>query len=133
MNARIVTLDNQEMPGTQKDVALLDDLAFLSGARNTQAIGRWPDDRARFYHVTFQFLKAMETIHFYFIYGLMDEQIWRSWWNLYRHYLASPGLEHYWTLRHDLFSERFQRFVNQLAKPGEPMTVANLLGTEVKS
>ena len=84
-------------------------------------------------HVTFQFLKAMETIHFYFIYGLMDEQIWRGWWNLYRHYLASPGLEHYWTLRHDLFSERFQRFVNQMTKPGEPMTVANLLGTEVKS
>jgi len=58
-----------------------------------------PDDRARFYHVTFQFLKAMETIHFYFIYGLMDEQIWRGWWNLYRHYLASPGLEHYWNVR----------------------------------
>jgi hypothetical protein len=91
-----------------------------------------PDDRARFYHVTFQFLKAMETIHFHFIYGLMDEQIWRGWWNLYRHYLASPGLDHYWKLRHDLFSERFQRFVNQLAKPGEPMTVANLLGTEAK-
>jgi hypothetical protein len=36
-------------------------------------------------------------------------------------------------LRHDLFSERFQRFVSQMAKPGEPMTVANLLGTEVKS
>src|SRR6266403_1845112 len=45
----------------------------------------------------------------------------------------SPGLEHYWTLRHDLFSERFQRFVNQMTKPDEPMTVANLLGTEVKS
>ena len=92
-----------------------------------------PDDRARFYHVTFQFLKAMETIHFHFIYGLMDEQIWRGWWNLYRHYLASPGLDHYWKLRHDLFSERFQHFVNQLAKPGEPITVANLLGTEAKT
>jgi hypothetical protein len=92
-----------------------------------------PDDRARFYHVTFQFLKAMETIHLHFIYGLLDEQTWRGWLNLYRHYLASPGLEHYWTLRHDLFSERFQHFIDQLAKPGEPKTVANLLGTEVKS
>jgi hypothetical protein len=63
----------------------------------------------------------------------MDEQIWRGWWNLYRHYLASPGLEHYWNLRRELFSERFQRFVNQMAKPGDPMTVANLLGTEAKS
>jgi hypothetical protein len=92
-----------------------------------------PDDRARFYHVTFQFLKAMETIHSHFLDGLMDEQVWQGWANLYRHYLASPGLEHYWRLRHDLFSERFQRFVSSLAKPGEPMTVANLLGTEAKS
>jgi hypothetical protein len=91
-----------------------------------------PDDRARFYHVAFQFLKAMETIHIYFVYGLMDEQIWRGWWNLYRHYLASPGLDHYWKLRRDLFAERFQTYVNKVAKPGEPMTVANLLGTEVK-
>src|SRR5437870_4956884 len=101
------------------------------GLENINALS--PDDRARFYHVTFQFLKAMETIHLHFIYGLMDEQIWRGWRNLYQHYLACPGLGHYWTLRHDLFSERFQRFVNELVKPAEPMTVANLLGTEVKS
>jgi hypothetical protein len=101
------------------------------GLENINALS--PDDRARFYHVTFQFLKAMETIHLHFIYGLMDEQVWRGWWNLYRHYLASPGLEHYWELRHDLFSERFQDLVRSVAKPGEPMTVANLLGTEMKT
>ena len=73
------------------------ELAFGGSAETINALS--PNDRARFYHVTFQFLKAMETIHFHFIYGLMDEQIWRGWWNIYRHYLASPGLEHYWTLR----------------------------------
>jgi hypothetical protein len=92
-----------------------------------------PDDRARFYHVAFQFLKAMETIHFHFVYGLMDEHVWRGWRNLYQHYLACPGVEHYWSLRHDLFSDRFQAFVNTLEKPSKPLTVANLLGTEVKS
>lgn len=97
----------------------LEDIGALSG-----------DDRARFYHVAFQFLKAMETIHFHFIYGLMDEQVWRGWRNLYRHYLACPGLEHYWSLRRDLFSERFQSFVDTLEKPDDRMTVANLLGTE---
>src|SRR2546421_9978688 len=58
-----------------------------------------PDDRGPFYHVTFQFLKAVETIHFHFLYCLMDEQISRGWWNLYQHYLASPGLEHYLNFR----------------------------------
>ncbi len=86
------------------------------------------EERARFYHVAFQFLKAMETIHFHYTFGMMDEQIWRSWWNLYRHYLASPGLEYYWNLRHDLFSERFQQFVQTLDRPAERLTVGNLLG-----
>ena len=88
------------------------------------------DDKARFYHVAFQFLKAMETIHFHYIYGLMDEQIWRGWGNLYRHYLACPGLEYYWRLRNDLFSERFRTFVDSLDRPTQRLTVGNLLGQE---
>src|SRR5207248_11253593 len=88
------------------------------------------DDRARFYLAAFQFLKAMETIHFHYIYGLMDEQIWRGYWNLYRHYLVSPGLKYYWRRRQDLFSERFRTFANALDRPSQPLTVGNLLGDE---
>lgn len=88
------------------------------------------DDKARFFHVAFQFLKAMETIHFHYIYGLMDEQVWRAWGNLYRHYLASPGLDYYWSKRSDLFSERFQAFVESLDRPAERLTVGNLLGED---
>jgi hypothetical protein len=88
------------------------------------------EERARFYHVAFQFLKAMETIHHHYVYGLMEEQVWRGWSNLYRHYLASPGLEHYWRLRHDLFSERFQQFIASLERPADRLTVGNLLGEE---
>jgi hypothetical protein len=87
-----------------------------------------PEEKARFFHVAFQFLKAMETIHFHYIYGLMEEQVWRGWRNLYEHYLASPGLIYYWTLRHDLFSERFQQFVASLEQPTQRLTVGNLLG-----
>lgn len=88
------------------------------------------EDKARFFHFAFQFLKAMETIHFHYIYGLMDESIWRGWGNLYKHYLASPGIMFYWNLRHDLFSERFQEFVAGLDRPAQRLTVANLLGQE---
>ncbi len=90
-----------------------------------------PEEKARFFHVAFQFLKAMETIHFHYIYGLMEEQIWRGWRNLYKHYLASPGLIYYWQLRHDLFSERFQQFVASLESPSQRLTVGNLLGQEM--
>ena len=98
------------------------------GLENLDALS--PDEKARFFHVSFQFLKAMETIHFHYIYGLMDESIWRGWGNLYKHYLASPGILFYWNLRHDLFSERFQDFVAGLDRPAQRLTVANLLGQE---
>lgn len=89
-----------------------------------------PDEKARFFHVAFQFLKAMETIHFHYAYGVMEEPVWRGWRNLYEHYLASPGLEFYWKVRHNLFSERFQEFVASLDRPEKRLTVANLLGRE---
>jgi len=89
-----------------------------------------PDEKARFYHVAFQFLKAMETIHHHYVYKLMEEQVWRGWINLYRHYLATPGLANYWGLRQDLFSDRFRDFINSLELPKTRMTVGNLLGAE---
>lgn len=88
------------------------------------------EEKARFFHVAFQFLKAMETIHFHYVYGLMEEAVWRGWRNLYEHYFASPGLEFYWSVRRNLFSERFQEFVAELNRPTQRLTVANLLGQE---
>ncbi len=88
------------------------------------------EEKGRFFHAAFQFLKAMETIHFHYVYGLMEEQIWRGWSNLYRHYLATPGLSYYWQLRSELFSERFQQFISDLHLPTERLTVGNLLGEE---
>src|SRR4051794_10606931 len=86
------------------------------------------DDQARFFHSTYQFLKAYETIHFHHVYGLMDEQIWQGWCGLLKHYIVSPGIERYWEVRHDLFSERFQQFVAGLDRPEIRRTVGNLLG-----
>src|SRR5207237_1511657 len=101
---------------------------WRTGLENLDALS--VDDKARFFHFAFQFLKAMETIHFHYIYGLMDESIWRGWGNLYKHYLTSPGLVFYWNLRPDLFSERFQEFVAGLEQAAQRLTVANLLRHE---
>ena len=103
-------------------------LLWRKGLEDINSLG--PDEKARFFHVAFQFLKAMETIHFHYIYGLMEEQVWRGWRNLYRHYLDAPGLNYYWQLRHNLFSDRFQEFVAALEKPKQRLTVGNLLGEE---
>ena len=88
------------------------------------------EEKARFFHVAFQFLKAMETIHSHYIHGLMEQQVWHGWRNLYEHYLATPGLMYYWKLRHNLFSDRFQEFIASLDEPEQRLTVGNLLGQE---
>ena len=84
------------------------------------------EERARFFHATYQFLKAFETIHFHYVYGLMDKQLWEGWHGLLRHYVAAPGIAHYWKLRPEVFSERFRRFVNSLEPPSEQRTVGTL-------
>jgi hypothetical protein len=89
-----------------------------------------PEEQTRFFHSTYQFLKAFETIHFHHIHGVMDEQIWQGWCGLLQHYIASPGIDHYWKLRHDLFSTRFQEFIQTLDRPADRRTVANLLGEQ---
>ena len=91
------------------------------------------EDQARFFHSTYQFLKAFETIHFHHIYGMMDEQVWQGWCGLLRHYIVSPGIDRYWQIRHDLFSPRFQKFVGALDRPTDPRTVGNLLGQQKSS
>ena len=91
------------------------------------------EDRARFFHAAYQFLKAFETIHFHYVYGLMDRQLWDGWHGLLRHYVIAPGMAHYWRLRPEVFSERFRKFVNALEPPAEQRTVGNLFERERKS
>ncbi|MDB6147901.1 MAG: hypothetical protein JWO45_1565 [Spartobacteria bacterium] len=98
------------------------------GLENLESLSA--EDQARFFHSTYQFLKAFETIHFHHVNGLMDNQIWQGWCGLLEHYVASPGIDHYWRLRRNLFSKRFQNFVDVLDRPAERRTVANLLGQE---
>src|SRR5881397_4293253 len=90
------------------------------------------DERARFFHAAYQFLKAFETIHFHYVYGLMDKQLWEGWHGLLRHYVAAPGISEYWKLRPEVFSERFRNFVNSLKPPSEQRTVGTLFGEERK-
>ena len=88
------------------------------------------EDQARFFHAAHQFLKAIETIHFHYVYGLMDEQLWQGWRNLAWHYVATPGLAYYLRRRPEVFSKRFRKFVETLEPLKERLTVGNLLGQE---
>src|SRR4051812_35828097 len=100
------------------------------GLENLDALS--PEDQARFFHAAHQFLKALETIHYHYVYGLLDLQLWSGWRELLHHYVGSPGIQFYLARRGAVFSERFLRFISELEPVQERMTVGNLLGTEKK-
>ena len=85
------------------------------------------EDQARFFHASHQFLKALETIHFHHLNGLMDHQTWRGWQELLRHYIAAPGIARYWEIRSGLFSARFREFIVDLEPVCDRRTVGTLL------
>lgn len=85
------------------------------------------EDQARFFHAAHQFLKALETIHFHQVNGLMDQQLWHGWQELLRHYISAPGIARYWEIRSQLFSARFREFVDQLEPAPDRRTVGTLL------
>ena len=84
------------------------------------------EERARFFHAAYQFLKAFETIHFHYVYGQMDKELWEGWRGLLCHYIFASGMAHYWKLRPEVFSERFRRFVDSLEAPADQRTVGTL-------
>jgi hypothetical protein len=92
-----------------------------------------PEEQARFFHAVHQFLKALETIHFHYLNGLMEGQLWLGWQELLRHYIYAPGVVRYWEKRAQMFSQRFREFVSQLEPARDRRTVGILLKGEGKN
>jgi hypothetical protein len=90
------------------------------------------EDQARFFHAAYQFMKALETIHYHYVYGLLDTQLWEGWRELLQNYVATPGIHYYLTERGPVFSRRFREFIEKLEPVSQRMTVGNLFGKETR-
>jgi hypothetical protein len=103
---------------------------WRAGLENLESLSA--EDQARFFHAAHQFLKALETIHYHYVYGLLDQQLWDGWRELLHHYVATPGIHYYLSRRGAVFSERFRTFIAELEPVEQRMTVGNLLGKEIQ-
>jgi hypothetical protein len=103
---------------------------WRAGLENLDSLSA--EDQARFFHAAYQFMKALETIHYHYVYGLLDVQLWEGWRELLQHYVATPGIHYYLTERGAVFSRRFREFVAQLEPVSQRMTVGNLFGKEAR-
>ena len=109
------------------------DMARIWGAGLEDLKTLSAEDQARFFHASHQFLKALETIHYHYLTGLMDQQLWVGWQELLRHYIGAPGISAYWNIRAELFSARFREYVSQLEPVRDRRTVGTLLKEQDRS
>ena len=73
------------------------------------------EEWGQFVLLVFNFMKAMEDLHYQHINGAMDPEVWSGWESLGRGYITSPGFQEYWAERRSIFGPRFQEWVDSLS------------------
>jgi hypothetical protein len=89
---------------------------FRTGVEGWEHFG--PDQKARFFHIAFVWLKTIEAAHYQFIRGRLDPEVWKGWEAVVISYLLGPGIQAYWCRRREGFSLTFQAYVEALPLGG---------------
>lgn len=81
----------------------------------------------------FHVLRAAEQLHYYSLEGMVDERIWRGYERQLDEIFRLPGVQQYWEVRKDWYSDEFLAFVAQMiarapASPPEHFSVEGCEG-----
>ena len=79
---------------------------FRLGAENLSNLNE--DERGRFGHILFNFFKTAEELHYQYLQGTLDPEVWKSWKGIVSLYSTSPGFNEYWTMRSMFFTPAFR-------------------------
>ena len=71
-----------------------------------------PGEHGPFAVLAFNYLKAMEDLHYQYLHGAMDPEVWSGWELFARAYITSPGYQQYWAQRRKIFGPRFREWVD---------------------
>jgi len=71
-------------------------------------------ERYEFFVMWFHLLRAAEQLHYYSLEGMVEQRIWRGFQRQLDEVVRYPGVQQYWQLRRDWYSDEFQEFVDQL-------------------
>lgn len=89
---------------------------FRTGVEGWEHFG--PDEKARFFHIAFVWLKTIEAAHYQLLKGRLDPEVWKGWEAVVTSYLLGPGIQAYWCRRREGFSPVFQAYVEALPLEG---------------
>ena len=94
-----------------RDLAVNSELnrVYRSGVEGLDSLT--PDDRAQFGVIAFNLFKTFEDLHYQYLNGAMDPDVWSGWENIARVSLTSPGCRVYYESRHSYFNPDFQAWM----------------------
>ena len=81
--------------------------------------------RLRFFVIMFEIFRAAEQLHYYVGEGMVEPRIWRGFERQVTEVVSLPGVQQWWELRRDWFSDEFQVFLDEKIIAGprvEPQT-----------
>jgi len=81
----------------------------INGLDNLNGIERY-----RFFVLWFHILRAAEQLHYYSLEGMVDERVWRGYEHQLDEIFRYPGVQQYWKVRKDWYSDAFQDFVGRM-------------------
>ena len=80
-------------------------------------------ERYQFFVMWFHLLRAAEQLHYYSLEGMVDQRIWRGFQRQLDEVVRYPGVQQYWELRRDWYSDEFQLFIDQIFERA-PVTIS---------
>ena len=93
---------------------------FRVGAENLTNLTE--AERGRFGHILFNFFKTAEELHYQYLKGTLDPEIWESWKGIVSLYATSPGFTEYWKMREMFFTTAFRAEHDSWSAPGAAST-----------
>jgi len=81
--------------------------------------------RLRFFVIMFQIYRSAEQLHYYSLEGMLEPRIWRGFERQLEEITQLPGVQEWWSARHNWFSDEFQSYVDGSMSSGtsvEPQT-----------
>lgn len=82
-------------------------------------------ERLRFFVILFEIFRSAEQLHYYSSEGMVEPRIWRGFERQIREVVSLPGVQEWWLVRQDWFSDEFRSFVEATIQAGpvaEPQT-----------
>lgn len=72
-------------------------------------------ERAQFIVWIFAWMRTIEQAYFQYLQGNIDPEIWEGQVVHLRQAIHSPGISNWWSFRRFFFSQRFQKYIDELA------------------